>query len=215
MNVAQLVAVTASFFVFDKVGRKPLLIFGSIGMTISHAIVAIMIGVYGNDWAAHAAQGWVGVAFIIVFMLFFGLSWGPVPWGMPSEVHSSSYRAKGTALAVCANWLFNFIIVSLTLHHDFDADEKGLITPPMIEGIGYGTFVFFAAFAFLSGIWAYFIAPETKGQTLEQMDQVFKSHTAAHDHAMKYQITRLAIGGGQTGGHSGEDKGRNLHVERV
>lgn len=202
MNIAQLVAVTASFFVFDKIGRKPLLIFGSIGMTISHSIVAIMIGLFSDDWAAHSAQGWVGVVFIIVFMLFFGLSWGPVPWGMPSEVHSSSYRAKGTALAVCANWLFNFII--------------GLITPPMIDGIGYGTFVFFACFSFLSGVWAFFIAPETKGRTLEQMDQVFKSHTAAHDHAMKYQITRLAIGGSQAGGHGvPDDKGRNLHVERV
>jgi len=105
----------------------------------------------------------------------------------------------------------------------------------MIQDIGYGTFVFFAVFSFLSGIWAWLIAPETKyappskrtrveltirGRTLEQMDQVFKSHTAAHDHQMKYQITRLAIGGGEVAGHGdavgpGGDKHRNLHVERV
>ena len=52
------------------------------------------------------------------------------------------------------------------------------------------------------------------------MDQVFKSHTAAHDHQMKYQITRLAIGGGEVAGHGeavgpGGDKHRNMHVERV
>lgn len=71
MNLAQLVAVTASFFVFDKIGRKPLLIIGSAGMAASHAIVAIMIALYSDNWAAHGAQAWVGVAFIIVFMLFF------------------------------------------------------------------------------------------------------------------------------------------------
>ena len=42
------------------------------------------------------------------------------------------------------------------------ADRQGLITPPMIQDIGYGTFVFFADFSFLSGIWAWLIAPETK-----------------------------------------------------
>ena len=71
MNLAQLVAVTASFFVFDKIGRKPLLIIGSAGMAASHAIVAIMIALYSDNWAAHGAQAWVGVVFIIVFMLFF------------------------------------------------------------------------------------------------------------------------------------------------
>ena len=90
----------------------------------------------------------------------------------------------------------------------------------MIENIGYGTFVFFAAFSFLSGVWAWLIAPETKGRTLEQMDEVFKSHTAAHDQRMRYQITRLALGGGHSLGHvepeaPGGDKSLSRHVEKV
>lgn len=117
MNLAQLLAVFISFFIFDKVGRKPLLIVGSIGMTISHAIVAIMIGLYSDNWPAHESEAWVGVAFIIFYIFCFGLSWGPVPWGMPSEVHSSSYRAKGVALAVCTNWFCNFIVVSKLCSH--------------------------------------------------------------------------------------------------
>ncbi|RSH80159.1 hypothetical protein EHS25_007264 [Saitozyma podzolica] len=180
MNILQMVAVIAAFFVFDRIGRRPLLLIGSIGMCASHVIVAIMIGLYSKDWANHSGQAWVGVTFILFYMVAFGLSWGPVPWAMPAEVHSSSYRAKGVALSTCSNWLNNFII--------------GLVTPPMIQHIGYGTFIFFAAFSFLSGIWAWFIAPETKGRTLEQMDLVFHSHTAAHDWEMKAQITRLAIG---------------------
>lgn len=67
---------------------------------------------------------------------------------MPAEVHASSYRAKGVALATCSNWLNNFII--------------GLVTPPMVQNIGAGAFFFFGAFSFLSAVWTWFIAPETK-----------------------------------------------------
>jgi hypothetical protein len=128
MNILQMVAVIAAFFVFDRIGRRPLLLIGSIGMCASHVIVAIMIGqssnrfeswktltllsgLYSKDWANHSGQAWVGVTFILFYMVAFGLSWGPVPWAMPAEVHSSSYRAKGVALSTCSNWLNNFIIV--------------------------------------------------------------------------------------------------------
>ncbi|KAK6909254.1 hypothetical protein I203_103271 [Kwoniella mangroviensis CBS 8507] len=143
MNVLQLVAVIAVFFYFDRIGRRPFLLLGSIGMCVAHTVVAIMIGLYSKDWASHSGQAWFGVSFILVYMLAFGLSWGPVPWTMPAEVHASSYRAKGVALSTSSNWLCNFVI--------------GLITPPMIKNIGYGTFIFFAVFSFLSGVWAWFM----------------------------------------------------------
>ena len=113
MNVAQLLATVPAFFLLDRIGRKPPLLFGSIGMTLSHTVVAAMIGRYSYDWNAHADKAWIGVAFIIAYMLFYGVGWGPVPWSMPAEVHSSSYRAKGVALATCSNWFNNFIIVSV------------------------------------------------------------------------------------------------------
>lgn len=133
-----------------------------------------------------------------------------IPWSMPAEVHASSFRAKGVALAtvrstivfprICltklsmldlqvSNWSFNFIV--------------GLITPPLLEKTGYGTFVFFGGenkiflspflkcfssvtallthytffpqclvFSLLSGVWSYYIIPETRGRTLEQIDGV-------------------------------------------
>ncbi|OCF77464.1 hypothetical protein I204_01452 [Kwoniella mangroviensis CBS 8886] len=181
MNVLQLVAVIAVFFYFDRIGRRPLLLLGSIGMCVAHTVVAIMIGLYSKDWASHSGQAWCGVSFILVYMLAFGLSWGPVPWTMPAEVHASSYRAKGVALSTCSNWLCNFVI--------------GLITPPMIKNIGYGTFIFFAVFSFLSGVWAWFMPlRQSEGRTLEQMDQGFHSHAAAHDQEMKEQITRVVLG---------------------
>lgn len=93
-------------------------------------------------------------------MLTFGGTWGPIPWAMPAEVFPSSIRAKGCAQGTMSNWGNNFII--------------GLITPPMIEGISYGTYIFFASFCLIALVWVWFFIPETNGRTLEQMDYVFK-----------------------------------------
>ena len=64
MNIIQLVGVSLSIPLMDKVGRKKLLIFGSVGMFASQLCLAIIVGLYSKTWATHAAQGWVGVAFI-------------------------------------------------------------------------------------------------------------------------------------------------------
>ena len=93
-------------------------------MTISHFMIAILVGKFSHDWPGHRAAGWVSVAFLLFYMLSFGASWGPVPWAMPSEIFPSSLRAKGVALSTCSNWLNNFII--------------GLITPPLVQNTGFG-----------------------------------------------------------------------------
>jgi len=62
----------------------------------------------------------------------------------------------------------------------------------MVQGAGYGTFIFFGAFAVLSVIWAYFVAPETKGKTLEEIDQLFHN-SASHDEVAAKQMIVTAI----------------------
>lgn len=79
MNILQLVGVTPSFLLMDRIGRRPLLLWGSAAMCICHVIVAAVVGSYGHDWDAHKNQAWIGVAFIFIYMLSFGLTWGPVP----------------------------------------------------------------------------------------------------------------------------------------
>ena len=93
---------------------------------------------------------------------------------MPAEVFPSSIRAKGCAQATMSNWGNNFII--------------GLITPPMITGIGFGTYVFFAVFCLLALIWVYFFIPETNGRTLEQMDFVFKDNQSSNELERRQRI---------------------------
>jgi len=139
LNIAQLVGVTTSIWSMDKLGRRPLLLWGSALMFISHFIIAVLVGLFSDNWPAHKTQGWVSVAFLFLYMVSFGASWGPVPWAMPAEIFPSSLRAKGVALSTCSNWLNNFII--------------GLITPPMVQNTGFGAYVFFAVFCLLSLVW--------------------------------------------------------------
>lgn len=52
-------------------------------MTLSHVIIAILVGKFDEDWPAHRAASWTSIAFLLFYMLSFGASRGPVPWAMP------------------------------------------------------------------------------------------------------------------------------------
>ena len=116
MNIIQLVGVTASIPLMDRLGRKPLLMLGAIGMLASQLCLAIEVGLYQHSWPSHSAQGWVGVAFIWWYMIAFGISWGPIPWSMPAEIFPSSLRSKGTAFSQASQWFFSMFQDGLTIY---------------------------------------------------------------------------------------------------
>lgn len=158
-NMLQLVAVAICFVVIDKLGRRPLAIIGAFGSCACYVIIAALAGVYEEDWQANTAAGWACVAMAFCFIMVYGVSYSPLGWSLPAEVFPNSKRAKGVALATCVNWLSNFII--------------GIAVPPMLENIKFGSYVFFACFCGLAGIWALLLVPETKGKTLEEIDLLF------------------------------------------
>ncbi|KAI9150734.1 MFS glucose transporter mfs1 [Paramyrothecium foliicola] len=176
LNVTQLIGVLSSLWTMDRFGRRSILLTGSALMCVPHVIIAILVGKFSHDWPSHTAEGWTSVTFLLVYMLAFGASWGPVPWAMPAEVFPSSLRAKGVAISTCSNWVNNFII--------------GLITPPLVQKTGFGAYVFFATFCLLSFVWVWFSVPETNGKTLEEMDEVFNDRTGVVDVTKKEQILR-------------------------
>lgn len=67
---------------------------------------------FASNWPAHQVDAWVAVSMLLVYMVVFGLSWGPVPWAMPAEIFPSSLRAKGVALSTLSNWFFVSLPVS-------------------------------------------------------------------------------------------------------
>ena len=86
LNVMQLVGVLTSLWTMDRYGRRKLLICGSAVMFVSHVVIAVLVGKFSYDWPSHRTQGWASVAMLLVYMVAFGASWGPVPWALPSEV---------------------------------------------------------------------------------------------------------------------------------
>lgn len=165
-NILQLVGVILCFVVIDHVGRRPLAIYGALGGTITWGLMAVLSGLYSRDWTSNPAAGWAAVAMAFIFIIVFGLSYSCLGWILPAEVYTGTSRAKGVALATCVTWMSNFIV--------------GVATPPMLDKIGFGTYIFYASFCAMGAVWAYFLVPETKGKTLEEMDGVFKD-TAAQE----------------------------------
>ena len=76
LNCTQLVGVITSLYTMDKLGRRPLLLFGSISMTICHIIIAVLVGLHFGHWAGFEDQATVAVVFLLIYMLWFGASWG-------------------------------------------------------------------------------------------------------------------------------------------
>lgn len=169
-NMLQLVAVSVCFLIIDKVGRRPLAIFGGLGGLVTWGIMAVLVGIYAKSWDANPDAGWGAVAMAFLFILNYGVTYAPLGWALPSEVFPSAMRSKGVALSTSTNWLSNFIV--------------GVVTPPMLESWGFGTYVFYGSWCGLSVVWAYFLVPETKGKTLEQMDEVFGDGIAQQEREM-------------------------------
>jgi MFS family permease len=158
-GVLNVLTTIPAVLVIDRVGRKPLLYCGSIGMMTTMIILAILVSQFQHDWVTHAAAGWGCVVMIWLYIINFAYSWGPVSWTLIAEVFSLSIRAKGTSIGASTQWMLSFVIA--------------LVTPRMLESISWGMYVFFAGWLAAGMVFVYFFVPETKGKTLEEMDQVF------------------------------------------
>ncbi|EHA18631.1 hypothetical protein ASPNIDRAFT_55668 [Aspergillus niger ATCC 1015] len=161
----------------DNIGRKKTLLAGAIGMAVCHFICAGLIGSYEGTFGEHKSAGWATVAFVWIFIINFAYSWGPCAWIVVSEVFPLSMRAKGVSIGGSSNWLNNFGV--------------GLATSPFIAASTYGTFIFFGCITVVGAIYVWFFVPETKGRTLEEMDELFGSEgMAAEDEALRQRIDR-------------------------
>jgi sugar porter (SP) family MFS transporter len=159
VGITMFIATIPSVIWVDSVGRKPILISGAFIMGACHLIVGILTSQFQSSWGTHAAAGWAACALVWVFAAAFGYSWGPCAWVLISEIFPLSARGKGMSIAASSNWMNNFIV--------------GQVTPTMIKKSTVATFIVFSAFSFLGGAFVWVFVPETKGLTLEEMDDAF------------------------------------------
>ncbi|KAK8185495.1 general substrate transporter [Phyllosticta paracitricarpa] len=177
VGIVMFLATIPAVMYVDKLGRRPVLIVGAIGMATCHIIIAVIVAKNQDDWPSHRAAGWAAVAMVWLFVVHFGYSWGPCAWILIAEIWPLSNRPYGIALGASSNWMNNFII--------------GQITPDMLNGITYGTYIFFGLLTFGGAAFIYFVVPETKELTLEEMDILFGSEgTAQADKERMKEVNR-------------------------
>jgi MFS family permease len=161
----------------DRIGRRPALIFGSFFMMTWLFISGALQQYYGrpNDAETltrdNADISWIVfnnrpvssaiVSCSYLFVATFATTWGPVSWTYPAEIFPSRIRAKAVSLATASNWFWNMVLA--------------FAVPPLLWHINYKMYYIFAAFNAAAFVHMALLAPETKGYTLEEMDDVFNS----------------------------------------
>ncbi|CUM63859.1 uncharacterized protein PRCAT00001447001 [Priceomyces carsonii] len=142
----------------DKLGRRLPLVYGYFGCGISMLMISILLSFQSNP-DLQKSTGAAAVAFFFIYQLVFGASGNCIPWVIVPEILPLHVRAKGTAIGISANWLWNFFVVE--------------ITPTIITRLKWKAYLIFTCTNFSFVFMFYFFFPETKGLTLEAIDQLF------------------------------------------
>jgi len=158
--VATLIAVAF----IDKLGRRPLLLAGLAGMCASLAAVGLAFFSAGTAGMSPTA-GMVTLVALILFIVSFAFSLGPVVWTVINEIFPGRVRGRAVAVATAVNWGAAFLV------------SEFFIT--LVDAIGEaGTFALFAIFCVAGGVWVYHRVPETKGRSLEQIESLWDAPAA-------------------------------------
>ena len=154
-------ATVAAILLIDKVGRKPLLLIGALGMALFLGILAVVFGTaeVGSDGnlVLGDAAGRIALVSANLYIVCFGISWGPVMWVLLGEMFPNRIRGAALSLAGLSQWGTNFLVT--------------MTFPILLGTIGLGgAYSLYAIFAGISGFCAWKFVRETKGRSLEQME---------------------------------------------
>lgn len=160
-NSVNMLATIPGLLMIERWGRRPLLLFGGIGMAVSQFLVAGL----GTGLAHDDATNKASIVLICLFIFFYACSWGPVVWVVPGEIFSLKVRAKSMSLSTASNWLVNWALAYAV---------------PYMVGSGTGNlnlqakmFFIWASFCVLATIAVWCLVYETKGLSLEQVDEMY------------------------------------------
>jgi SP family xylose:H+ symportor-like MFS transporter len=160
MGVVNILFTLVAIFTVERWGRKPLLITGSLGMALGAFGVALSFG--------HAGLEFVTMISILIYSASFMFSWGPICWVLISEIFPNTVRGAAVAIAVAAQWIFNFV-VSSTFVPMFNMH----ITPNDDFGHWF-TYGLYGVMCIVAAVFVWKLVPETKGKTLEDMSRLWK-----------------------------------------
>lgn len=158
MSLTNIITTLVGIALIDRIGRRLLLIVGSIGMFITLGTLAVIFGTAPlNEAGQPSLGGSSGIIALIAANLYvfcFGFSWGPVVWVLLGEMFANRIRASALSVGAAANWVANFV-VSTTF-------------PPLVTGLGLGAaYGMYAGFAAASLVFVLLAVRETRGMELE------------------------------------------------
>ncbi len=154
-------------YIADKIGRRKVLIYGAISMFVCFVIFAslgtksLYINGRGHPDETRTSVG-DGIIFLACLYIFcFASTWAPVCFVVVSEIYPIRIKSKGMALAMAANWFWGFLI--------------SFFTPFITGAIGFAYGYVFTGCLIFMAIFCYFIVPETRGLSLEEVDELYES----------------------------------------
>jgi sugar porter (SP) family MFS transporter len=161
-SVTNIVVTLVAIALIDRLGRKPLLIIGSLGMALTLGVMAWVFGTAPTAMVAGHAQPQLGAAAGLIaviaanlYVVFFGVSWGPVVWVLLGEMFNNRIRAYALAVAAAAQWIANYIVSQ---------------TFPTLAGISLGlAYGIYTLMALLSLVFVLAKIKETRWLELEEM----------------------------------------------
>ncbi len=160
MGVINILFTLVAIFTVEKWGRKPLLIYGSLGMAIGAFGVAATFG--------HSGMELFTAASLLVYSASFMFSWGPITWVLIAEIFPNTIRGAAVAIAVAFQWISNFIVSSSFVP---------MFNMHLTEGDDFGhwfTYGLYGTICVLAALFVWKLVPETKGKTLEDMTKLWK-----------------------------------------
>jgi sugar porter (SP) family MFS transporter len=158
-SVTNVLVTLIAIALVDRIGRKPLLLAGSAGMTVSLGALAFCFSHASLAGGAPSlAQPWGTIALIAanLYVVFFGASWGPVVWVLLGEMFPNRIRAAALAVAAAAQWIANFVVTT----------TFPVLSQDLALWFAYGVYTTFAALSF---VFVLRRVHETKGMELEEM----------------------------------------------
>ncbi|CAF2758708.1 unnamed protein product [Rotaria sp. Silwood2] len=173
LSGANLLSTIPALFLFDRLGRRNLLIFGGLAMVVGHLVAATVFAtgcsvaknVINGTTATEelvdckTSSGILMLVFTAIFVACFALSWGPIAWIYAAEIFPLNVRARAVSITTGSNW-FMGTIMSYILE---------LIAPLGIHGLFY----LFGGLTLLAVVFVYLFCPETRGVLLEDIEEKF------------------------------------------
>lgn len=161
MGIVNIIFTLVAVFTVESWGRKPLLIWGSLGMALGALGVALS--------NVFEVSPMVPVISIMVYSASFMFSWGPICWVLISEIFPNTIRSAAVAIAVAFQWIFNFIVSSTFVPlYNMHMGEMG-------DKFGHCfVYAMYGAICIIAAIFVYKLVPETKGKTLEDMTKIWE-----------------------------------------